>query len=188
MKKPYFYHTTTFIIFWLIRIIHINDIIFLWPQTIQQITPTEKIETDLLITLTTSIIFTSININIIKSIKKKKSSILNKITLYIKIKITFWRIITWFTIKNKTRTTSNLITWTRIKKFYQFLTILIITLTILTTLHSHTHTRITHIPLTILITFIRPRDPLIRLLLIRLLIIPPEINKIIKNTHTKLKS
>ena len=180
MKKLYTCHITTFIIFWLIRINYTNCILFLWPHTIQQITPIEKIRTDILIVSAISTTFILINTNLTNNIIKKNIQLREKIILYLIIKITLTRLIIITTLHNHNER-RNIITWTRVKKSSLFFIRIITLLTIMT---LYTHTRTTHIPLITFIILIRPRDLFIRTTLLFIIIIPLEIKIIIK-TITK---
>ena len=185
------HQTILFITFWCIRINQINRIFSLYPHTLQLIRTIEKIKTNILITLTTTITWIILNNSITKQliIQTYKNIIINTIIWYLRIKIRFIIKILFLNEINTNSKTGNIRTNIRIKKLYQFIIILnslLIIIIIFSKTHKYKINRILYFPLIIIISTLIPRELILIILSISLLI-PIEISEIIKHTTYKRK-
>ncbi len=182
----------TILLIWRIRINQINNLLFLWPLTIQQLSPTEKLETNILLSLSITITWTIITIQIRKTIIINIKKIHIPLTILFRIKITILIIRRLAKIQNRIIRRRNLITWTRIIKSSQFCILLFLLLIIrIINPKNKKNNRILYPLLITTLLIIRPRDFKIILLLTFIIIIPLEFHKLIfniKNTINNLSN
>ena len=181
------HHILPTITFWFTRINQIDNITSLHPHTLQQLKVLEKIETNIILTTTLTIIFLLTNYRITTLILKKNINNLtnhilkNLITIIIIIII----ISLLLNLINNNINTNNLTLKLRIKKFYQSCITLSIILFIILKRKKNTN-RIIYIPTTLLTRIIRPAETTIMAIVTLTLILPIEIPKFLNNIKSNL--
>nr|ABQ11829.1 orf582 [Iphiteon panicea] len=180
------HRTTLFTTFWLLSISQVNTILFLYPHTIQQITPTEKIEADMLITTIIATTWTSINNTISETLSKKWRTLKSTLLIIVSLATTLLIITAIHSTINE-NILPKLNKQISIKKLSEFATLLLLVLISVITINSHINKRTPYIPLLILGSIISPSNPTISIAIIST-ILPSELIILTKKIQNKQNS